>query len=227
MQDDGSGRQQWVFTRTANNTGYYIEILTGRAGCSDYLATVACGSAEGGLVTFAPGDDGTGLQIWNVIAPAPPAPPTQVLANGNYYVAKCASCPEYSLAPETGQSARKAASGHLLSRSRVAGNCHHSHRAVHLTSTIHQQSWGSRSPCLQHGRWDRLWLLPQRCNLRQRQCTDTGHSSRHGRPGGLDLHLPPQRSTSEHARAAIVFASIVLILSQICYSKLQQRCKPL
>ena len=80
-----------------------MQILTGRAGCGDYLTSVACGDTESGnvnLVTFAPANDGSGLQIWNVVAPTPPAPVTQILANGNYYIARCESCTApSSLAP--------------------------------------------------------------------------------------------------------------------------------
>ena len=56
-------------------------------GCDDILTSVACGTANNpNLVDFVADIDTTGLQIWNVVAPAPPAPPTQVLPNGNYYI---------------------------------------------------------------------------------------------------------------------------------------------
>ena len=87
LQDDGSGRQQWTFVQAPNASGYYIEQLQGRVGCADYVTSVACGTTESpNQVTFASAPTSTGLQIWSVIAPPPPAPPTQVLANGNYYI---------------------------------------------------------------------------------------------------------------------------------------------
>ncbi len=58
LQDDGSGRQQWTFV--AVGTGYYIEVLQGRAGCGDYLSAQACGVGGAGtnnpLFVTAPGN---------------------------------------------------------------------------------------------------------------------------------------------------------------------------
>ena len=84
-QDDGSGRQEWTFTPAGS--GYFIRVLMGRNGCATYLSSPACGGT-GNVNTplFVTTNDTTGLQIWNVAAPAPPAPPAQILPNGPFYI---------------------------------------------------------------------------------------------------------------------------------------------
>lgn len=81
VQDDASGRQQWTFTQSG--TGYYMTINQGRAGCATYLSASACASTG---LTFTSAPDTSSLQLWSVVSPAPPAPPTQILADGNYYI---------------------------------------------------------------------------------------------------------------------------------------------
>lgn len=94
VQDDASGRQQWTFTQFG--TGYYINITRGRAGCENLLSANACTQDNG--VNFVAAPDQSGRQLW-AVAPAPttPAPPTQVLANGNYYITSVgrANCDSY------------------------------------------------------------------------------------------------------------------------------------
>ena len=62
LQDDGSGRQQWVFTQTDN--GYNIQILNGRQGCASYMIATSC--ANGGGVTFGASNATGQYASWSV-----------------------------------------------------------------------------------------------------------------------------------------------------------------
>ena len=85
-QDDASGRQQWVFTPVAG--GYTITMPMGRAACGQALTTVACTSSTPNLVSMGTiSGSPTSQQVWSLQSvTTPPAPVTQVLSNGNYYI---------------------------------------------------------------------------------------------------------------------------------------------
>ena len=61
----------------------------GRAGCGQALTTVACSSSTPNAVTMGTlsGNPTSSQQVWSLQAvTTPPAPITQVLPNGNYYI---------------------------------------------------------------------------------------------------------------------------------------------
>ena len=64
MQDDGSGRQQWTFTRTAN--GYNIQVVNGRAGCNNYMQAQPCNVGTG--LTFGGSGAAGQYTTWSVTA---------------------------------------------------------------------------------------------------------------------------------------------------------------
>lgn len=84
LQDDGSGRQQWVFTRVAG--GYTITMPMGRSGCNQTLTSTTCNSSTNpNLVTFG-APSSSALQLWSIDSVATPAPVAQLIPNGNYYI---------------------------------------------------------------------------------------------------------------------------------------------
>lgn len=65
LQDDASGRQQWVFSPVAGG-GYYIRVLVGRnGGCGTYMSAPAT-CTVGQSLTFAAAPDTSGNQVWAV-----------------------------------------------------------------------------------------------------------------------------------------------------------------
>ena len=81
-QDDGSGRQQVTFQATTG--GYNMIIYNGRP-CNRYISAQSCASGATGL-TFAAGDDGSGLQVWTVSS----ASNSPYFANGFYQISNTA-----------------------------------------------------------------------------------------------------------------------------------------
>ena len=76
-------------------SGYTVSVATGRSDCATVLSADSCSTGIG--VGFVGTSSQSGLQLWDV-RPAPStAPPSQVLPDGNYYIASTTrdTCPSY------------------------------------------------------------------------------------------------------------------------------------
>ena len=83
LQDDGSGHQEWTIAQVQG--GYTISILTGRAGCPTFLASVTCANGNG--VGYAATNDGSGVAVWGLTAVQVAPPGTaQLFQNGIYTI---------------------------------------------------------------------------------------------------------------------------------------------